>query len=145
MKTLKQLKKMLDNVARRADDWLYKMRGDLLWLCVRDDKGNMVTLMDVYNEQYFRDESIADIIDTQNVKVYEEDMDADKNDVYKVCTRRAVKRLRRLEQKFKEWNDKRYYLECATEIVHDDGTPYTYCENELADITRSLAALGVSI
>lgn len=144
MKTLKQLENARDNAERRTNDWYYKYETELVWLCV-NLRGDMVSLIDAFSKEYKLGCSVADAIEAGKLKIYEKDDDDEDFGVYNECTRRAVKRLRHIEQKFQEWNNKRFYLECATELVHDDGTPYPYCENELADITRKLAELGISI
>lgn len=87
----------------------------------------------------------ADVVESSGLTVYEKDNDDEDYGVYHECTRRVIKNLRRMEQKMEKWNDKRYLLECAVELMEEDGTPYSHCENELADVTRELAALGVSI
>ena len=144
MKTLKQLEKARDNAERRACEWYYDYEDELVWHCV-NLRGDMVSLIEAFSKVYQLDCSVADAIEASKLKIYEKDDDDEDFGVYNECTRRAISRLRYLERKIKEWNEKRYYLACATEIVHEDGTPYAYCEDELADITRNLAALGVSI
>lgn len=145
MKTLKQLENARYNAERRANDWYYKYETELEWLCVRDGKGAMVPLSSVYSDVYQHDRSVADIIEFDSTTVYEEDMDADKDGVYKVCTRRAVKRLRHIEQKINEWEEKMRCLDYLVDIVNDDGTPCVYCENEYKELVGDLAALGISI
>ena len=145
MKTLKQLERARDKAEERAYEWHCEYVATLHEFCIPLENGNMLSLYLACNADYEHDRSVADAVEAGKFTVYEEDAYADKNGVYKVCTRRAIARLRYLEKKIKEWNDKSYYLELATEIVQDDGTPYSYCENELAYIARNLAALGVSI
>ena len=141
MKTLKQLENARYSAERRANDWYYKYETELEWLCVRDGKGNMVSLKSFYSHLPFT----ADLIESHHATVYEEDMDADKDGVYKVCTRRAVKRLRHIEQKINEWEEKMRCLDYLIDMVYDDGTPCVYCENEYKELVGDLAALGISI
>lgn len=146
MKTLKQLEAACKKAERRAAEWHDKRETELVWHYV-NIRGDMVSLFDALGKEFLLrlGNSIADTMEGTGVPVYEKDDDEEDFGVYHECTRQFISRLRRIEQKLKEWENKYYYLECATELVHRDGTPYKYCENDLAEITRKLAALGVSI
>lgn len=143
MKTLKQLSKALDNANYHIFEWFNKHEAELVWHYV-NIRGDMVSLIDAFSEEYSHGVLSADVVEGSGLAVYEEDCDDD-DDRYKDCTRRVIKRLRHIERKIQEWEDKSLLLDCATELVHKDGTPYAYCEAELSDIARKLAALGVSI
>ena len=144
MKTRQQLEKAMENAERRYNEWYDKYEWEL-YLHKVNVRGDMVSLLYVFEKEYRRGFLSADIVESSGLTVYEKDNDDEDYGVYHECTRRVIKNLRRMERKMEEWSDKYYLLECAVDSVNADGTPYRYCENNLADINRKLAALGVSI
>lgn len=131
--TFGKLKAARNNAERRVNDWWDKREAEVAWLCT-PIRGNMTPLTDVFRKEYWNGDSIANAVQNSKCRIYEEDFDDD-DDRYKECTRRAISRLRRIEQKLKEWNDKYCCLDFAVEEWDD--------EIGLSDITRrELAALG---
>ena len=133
--TLKNLKAARNNAERRAGEWWDKREAELAWYCVCLN-GSMVPLVEVF-QGYYYDHSVADAIETSGLNVYEEDFDDD-DDKYKECTRRAIARLRLIEQKIKEWDNKYYYLDCAVD-GWDEETGLSEGDK------RDLAALGYAV
>ena len=145
MMTLKKLNAMRNKAERCADDWSYKYSDELDALYVIGTDGRLTVLKDVYADEYNNDRSIADTVESANVTVYEEDWGTD-DGKYKECTRRAISRLRKLEQKVREWSNKYYFLDCAVDEWIEDYDDETNTRRlEASGTLRDLAALGISI
>ena len=94
--TLKRLEAARDKAERRMGEWYDKYCDALEWYCVYDAHGRMISLKEFYLPLNANGRDISDAIEADKLSIYEEDLDADKNGVYKPCTRQAVKLLRRI-------------------------------------------------
>ena len=136
--TLKKIKAARNRAERRAVEWHDKRETELVWHYV-NIRGDMVSLIDtVVGKKYRAGVSVADILEGAGLPVYEEDDDDEDFGVYHECTRRVISRLRRIEQKLQEWNNKYYFLDCA---VDEWNSPQGISEGT----ARGLAALGITL
>lgn len=130
--TRKQLESALDRAERCVMNWIGEYENELENFFLKDGGAQLFTLKEFYRAAYHQNRSIADEVENDGVDVYEEDDDGNifSYAEYRVCTRRAIKRLRRIEDKINEWEARA----CALDYAADE---YDYgisdeTQNELA-------------
>lgn len=115
--TRKQLEAARDRANDHVFEWVCEYENELENFFVKDGGAQLFTLKEFYRAAYHQNRSIADEVENDGVDVYEEDDDASLYSYaeYRVCTRRAIKRLRRLEDKINEWEARACALDCAAD------------------------------
>ena len=113
--TRKQLEAARDRAENRVNEWCCKYEAELENFFMKDGGAQLFSLKEFY--RYHRNKSIANIIESDGVDVYEEDPDGNIYSYaeYRICTQRAIKRLRRIEDKINEWNARYCELDFAVD------------------------------
>lgn len=130
--TRKQLESALDRANDRVFEWVCEYENELENFFVKDGGAQLFTLKEFYRAAYHQNRSIADEVENDGCDIYEEDPDGNifSYAEYRICTKRAVKLLRRLEDKINEWEARACALDCAAD-EYDYGIS-DETQNELA-------------
>ena len=140
MMTLQKLKAAHRNAERREGYWFDEYDNALHTFCIPLMNGHMFNLYLACKADYDHGRSVADAVEAGKFTVYEEEYPED--GVFKVCTRHAIARLRLIERKLKEWQDKYYYLDCALDECWDESKGISALSDETK---RDLAAVGITV
>lgn len=136
MLTFKKLKAAHARAERQALKWFLEYEEALKTYCVHKPEG-LVELKVAYSKDYDADRSVANAVEADNVTVYT--TGEDEFGCYSMAfTRRAIARLRKIEQQMQLWNNRYYYLDCALDEWDD-------WRGLREDTLQELAALGISI
>jgi len=104
-----------DKAEERVNDWYSKFDDALSWYLVCNKQKSYVTLTSVYGKygSDYPENEIANSLEAEKVKVYEEDEETPrkKHD----CTRRAIARIRRIEEQLAKWNNAYCLLDFAVD------------------------------
>ena len=112
--TRKQLEAARNRAENRVNEWYDRYLDELDCLYVRRKNGHYVSLLDKFGQSAALDTDANPISQRINCDVYEDD-----DWRYRECTQRAIKRLRRIEDKINEWNARYCELDFAFDACRE--------------------------
>lgn len=107
MKTRKQLEAVMSKADTRVFELYCEYEAETEWFVVRRGKSTRVaTLKERFTAEHGSvPEKLSEVVEKLGVKIYEENLETN-SPKYIECTKRAVKRLRTLEKRIAEWEQK---------------------------------------